>query len=135
MRARPYNRRVRSSSLAALLVVATATACRPAPGVLAPASPRVYVTNEASGTLSVIDPTSQSVVATVTLGKRPRGIRISPDRRFVYVALSGSPIAGPGVARETLPPPDRQADGIGEVDTATNRLVRVIHAGLDPEQL
>jgi len=34
-------------------------------------------------------------VATVALGKRPRGLAVSPDRSTLYVALSGSPQAGP----------------------------------------
>ena len=36
---------------------------------------------------------------------------------------------------KTLPPPDRNADGIGEVDADTYKLNRIIHAGADPEQL
>src|SRR5512142_1296892 len=75
--------------------------------------PRVFVTNEASGDLSVIDAAQNEVIATVPLGKRPRGVKASPDGRFLYVALSGSPAAGPGVDESTLPPPDRAADGIG----------------------
>jgi len=35
------------------------------------------------------------VIATIPLGKRPRGIHASPDRKTIYVALSGSPIRGP----------------------------------------
>jgi YVTN family beta-propeller protein len=100
-----------------------------------PPSTRIYVTNEASGDLSVIDVTSQSVVATIPVGKRPRGIRVSPDKSALYVALSGSPIAGPGVDESTLPPPDRRADGIGVVDTASNKLLRILTSGHDPEQL
>ena len=42
-----------------------------------------------------------------TLGKRPRGIRVSPDRTQLYIALSGSPISPPGVDESKLPPPDR----------------------------
>jgi YVTN family beta-propeller protein len=49
----------------------------------------VYVTNEASGDMSIINPLSNRVVATVPLGKRPRGIHASPDRRTIYLTLSG----------------------------------------------
>src|SRR5687767_9772983 len=94
---------------------------------------RVYVTNENSGDMSVIDPATNTVIATVPLGKRPRGIRASPDRKTIYVALSGSPIAGPGVDESTLPPPDKSADGIGVFDVAQNKLVRMIKSGSDPE--
>ncbi|PYR52083.1 MAG: hypothetical protein DMF95_07105, partial [Acidobacteria bacterium] len=109
-----------------------------APAAPAPAPPpgiRVYVTNETSGDLTVIDAVSQTVLATAPLGKRPRGIRVSPDGLSLYVALSGSPPAPPGTDESKLPPPDRAADGIGEVDIATNKIKRIIRAGNDPEQL
>lgn len=95
---------------------------------------RVFVTNEASGDLSIIDGATLEVLATVPLGKRPRGIHASPDGRTIYVALSGSPAAPPGVDESTLPPPDKSADGIGVFDVAQNKLVRVIAGGSDPEE-
>ena len=114
-------------------------AATPAPAEAAPPAPppavRVYVTNETSGDLTVINGDTQAVITTAALGKRPRGIQPSPDGKSLYVALSGSPPAGPGVDPKTLPPPDRNADGIGEVDADTYKLKRVIHAGADPEQL
>src|SRR5690606_39229664 len=65
------------------------------PGSIAPlqaGSYRVLVTNERSGDLSVIDGATREVLATLPLGKRPRGLKISPDGKLLYVALSGSPI-------------------------------------------
>ena len=100
-----------------------------------PAGPRLFVTNERSGDLSVIDLGARRLLATVPLGKRPRGVRVSPDRTTLYVALSGSPYAPPGVDEKTLPPPDRSADGIGVFDVASLKLVKLIPAGTDPEQL
>ena len=94
---------------------------------------RVYVTNENSGDLSVIDASTLEVLATVPLGKRPRGIHASPDGKTIYVALSGSPIAGPGVDESKLPPPDKTADGIGVFDVRQNKLLRLIQSGSDPE--
>jgi len=108
---------------------------KPATPPLVENGPRLFVTNERSGDLSVIDLASRRVVATVPLGKRPRGIRVSPDRTTLYVALSGSPFAPPGVDEKGLPPPDRSADGIGVVDVRSLKLLRVIPAGTDPEQL
>ncbi len=96
---------------------------------------RVYVTNERSGDLSVIDGRTHEVVATVPLGKRPRGIQVSPDRTQLFIALSGSPIAGPGVDESTLPPADPSADGIGVVDIASLKLLRIIRGVSDPEQM
>src|ERR1700689_1546834 len=95
--------------------------------------PRIYVTNEVGGDLTVIDSGNYNVLATVPLGKRPRGIHSSPDHKTIYVALSGSPIAGPDVDESTLPPPDKSADGIGVYDVAQNKVVRTIHGGSDPE--
>ncbi len=95
---------------------------------------RVYVTNEASGDLTVIDSARHEVIATVKLGKRPRGIHASPDGKTLYIALSGSPFAPPGVDESKLPPPDRSADGIGVFDVASHKLLRVIPGGSDPEE-
>ncbi|MEZ5401948.1 MAG: beta-propeller fold lactonase family protein [Bryobacteraceae bacterium] len=94
---------------------------------------RIYVTNEASGDLTVIDSASLEAIKTLPLGKRPRGIRASPDGKLIYVALSGSPFAPPGVDESTLPPPDRGADGVGVVDAAKLEVVKIIRAGQDPE--
>ncbi|MGB8010310.1 MAG: hypothetical protein WCF68_01755 [Terriglobales bacterium] len=94
---------------------------------------RLYITNEVSGDMTVIDSATYNVIATIPLGKRPRGIHASPDRKTIFVALSGSPIAGPGVDESTLPPPDKSADGIGVFDVAENKMVRTIKGGSDPE--
>ena len=96
---------------------------------------RVYVMNERSGDLTVIAGGTHEVLATVPLGKRPRGIAMSPDGRQLFVALSGSPPAPPDVDEATLPPPDRAADGIGVVDVATQQVSTIIQAGTDPEQV
>ena len=68
----------------------------------------VYVTNEISGDLTVIDHATRKVTATVPLGKRPRGLNPSPDGKFVYIALSGSPMGGPNVDESKLPPPEEK---------------------------
>ncbi|MGI9245593.1 MAG: quinoprotein dehydrogenase-associated putative ABC transporter substrate-binding protein [Steroidobacteraceae bacterium] len=107
-------------------------------GTAAPAAvrgERVFVTNERSGELSVLDTASHRVVATVPLGKRPRGLVVSRDGRRLYIALSGSPIAGPGIDESRLPPADKRADGIGVVDVATLRLLTTLRGVSDPEQL
>jgi YVTN family beta-propeller protein len=92
------------------------------------------VTNETSGDITVVDVAAARAIATIPVGKRPRGIRVSPDGSTLFVALSGSPIAPPGVDESTLPPADKKADGIGVVSVAEQRLLRVIAAGSDPEQ-
>ena len=95
----------------------------------------MYVTNEIGGDLTVIDGGTNQVVTTIPLGKRPRGIKVSPDGTKLFVALSGSPMAPPGTDESKLPPPDRTADGIGIVDTAARKVTTVLTSGTDPEQL
>jgi YVTN family beta-propeller protein len=135
-------------ALAALLPIAACGGDAPRsaapasePAAQAPAPPAfsgsygVFVTNEESGDLTAIDPATNTVVGTLPLGKRPRGIRVSPDGTRLYAALSGSPAAPPGVDEDTLPPPDKSADGIGVVDTWALKLVTVLKGPSDPEQL
>ena len=105
----------------------------PAPGRRSGA-PLAYVPNEGSGDITVIDTGTDSVVATIFVGKRPRGTRVSPDGKTVYVALSGSAPAPPGTDPSKLTPPDRSADGIGVVDVALHKLKGKLPSGPDPEQ-
>lgn len=125
----------------AVCVVAAAVGARSFLGRREPA--RLYVSSEESGTVAVIDVDNRAVVATIPVGKRPRGIQLSPDRRTVYVALSGSPAAGPpgqdgGSAAKNGDDDDRadrSADGIGAIDVGTGKLVSTLSSGSDPEQL
>jgi len=91
------------------------------------------VSDETGGAVVVVDAGERKVVQRIEVGKRPRGIQLSPDGKQVFVALSGSPIGGPGVDESKLPPADRTADGIGVVDVATGTLVRKYQSGRDPE--
>lgn len=117
------------NACAAIAVLAfLCTACNRAPK----ASYLVYVSNEGSGDMTIIDPNQSEPIATVPLGKRPRGIHASGG--LLYVALSGSPSAPPGVDESTLPPPDKSADGIGVVDLSQRKVVRKLFGGSDPEQ-
>jgi YVTN family beta-propeller protein len=100
---------------------------------------RVYVTNERSGDVTVIDPAANSVVATIAVGTRPRGIRASSDGSKIYIALSGTPISGPPDKREEQASEtryaDRSADGIAVINCATNKVIDKLQAGIDPENL
>jgi YVTN family beta-propeller protein len=51
----------------------------------------VFISNERSGDITVIDGGTDAVVASIPVGKRPRGIRATPDGTRVFVTLSGSP--------------------------------------------
>ncbi len=96
---------------------------------------RVFVTNEGSGDLTIINPVTLKVMGTVPLGKRPRGIHVGPTGKMLFIALSGHPYSPPGVDESTLPPPDKSADGVGFYDLVQNKVTRVIPGGSNPEQL
>jgi YVTN family beta-propeller protein len=114
------------------LFAAALAACVVAPG-LARAAGLIYVSTEEGGEVVAIDPVKAVVVARIPVGKRPRGIKLSPDGKRLYVALSGSPRAAPGADESKLPPADRTADGVGVVDLETHKLVRTLGSGQDPE--
>jgi YVTN family beta-propeller protein len=93
----------------------------------------VYVSNERSGEVTVIDGTSDTIVATFPVGKRPRGIHAAPNGKRVFVALSGSPRMAPGVDTER-PPADKAADGLAVIDPSARKLIDRWHVGSDPEE-
>jgi YVTN family beta-propeller protein len=49
---------------------------------------KVYVTNNSSGNLSVINTVTNTVSATVSLGGAPRGVTVSSDGGKVYVDIA-----------------------------------------------
>jgi YVTN family beta-propeller protein len=49
------------------------------------AQTRGYVTNAGSNTVSVIDPATNTVVATVPVGSGPAGVAVTPNGTFAYV--------------------------------------------------
>jgi YVTN family beta-propeller protein len=131
----PEYRILRAAAIAGWVALATACSSTP-PQQSAETSggPRVFVTNEIEGTVSVVDPVAGRVTATIPVGKRPRGIRATADGQTLFVALSGSPMGGPGVDEAALPAPERQHDGIGVIDVRAGRLARILPGGSDPEQ-
>jgi YVTN family beta-propeller protein len=127
--------RDRASPRRLRFVISAAFACSTLLAAAADADYRVFVTNELSGDLSVIAGEPPALEATVPLGKRPRGLAAGKDGHHLYVALSGSPIAPPGVDESSLPPPDKAADGIGVYSIADGRLETIIRGVDNPEQL
>jgi YVTN family beta-propeller protein len=93
----------------------------------------VFVSIERSGDVTVIDGTTDTVVATFKVGKRPRGIHATPDGKRLFVALSGSPRMAPGLD-ENRAPADKSADGLGVIDPVAHKLIDRWHVGSDPEE-
>ena len=134
---------------AAVAVVCVALSPRP---VAAAQNYQVWVSNEKSGDVTIIDGSTLKVLATLPAGKRPRGIHSSPDGKSVYVALSGTPIEGPPELDAAGNPifkkghgkdddddddnvvSDKSADGIGVINVATRQLTGKIKVGSDPEE-
>src|ERR1043166_188443 len=93
----------------------------------------VFVSNERSGDVTVIDGNGDEVVVTFPVGKRPRGFHARADARQLFVPLSGSPRMAPGLD-ENRAPADKRADGLGVIDPVEHRLIDRWHVGSDPEQ-
>jgi YVTN family beta-propeller protein len=70
------------------------------------------VTSAENNTLTVIDTATNAIVATVPVGRGPRGVAVSPDERRVYVALFGFGTAIPG--------------GVAVIDATTNTVITTI---------
>jgi PQQ-dependent catabolism-associated beta-propeller protein len=87
------------------------------------AGPYLFVSNEGSGDISVVDLTTNRPVARVPLGTRPRGIQLAPDGRRLYVALS-----------DAAPTAESDADAIAAIDLERGGSARRHPAGTDPEQ-
>jgi PQQ-dependent catabolism-associated beta-propeller protein len=97
---------------------------------------RAYVSNEDGHTVSVFDTERGEVIATIAVGKRPRGLKLTRDGSRLFVALSGLPKCPPSVPDEQCAKLERdlKADGIAIVDTASHKVIKVLQAGSDPEQ-
>jgi lanthanide-dependent methanol dehydrogenase len=131
---------MRAMAAAAVFACLLAPACEHsgqprahAAAATAPPGYRIYVSDEDSHEVSVVDPNAHRVIASIPVGRRPRGMRLAPDGRMLFVALSGSPKGGPGAAAAAEAAVDRSADGIGAVDLASGRVARTFPSGNDPE--
>ncbi|WP_161827608.1 beta-propeller fold lactonase family protein [Steroidobacter agaridevorans] len=100
------------------------------------ATARAYVSNEDGQSVSVLNAESFASIATIDVGKRPRGLKLSRDGSQLFVAVSGLPKCPPTVPDEECAKLERdlKADGIAVVDTASRKVIKVLAAGSDPEQ-
>ena len=77
---------------------------------MTPDGARAYVTNVGSGSVSVIETATNSVLATVGVGPSPHGIAISPDGARAYVA-------------------SHTGTGVSVIQTATNTVQTTVPVG------
>ena len=134
--------------LAVLVVLAVASQAH--------AELRVFVTNEKSDDVTVIQADTGTVLKTIAVGKRPRGIAASADGRRVYVANSNSDslsvIDAAALTVLSTTPAGRDPEGITLtrdgtllyvvnendssvtiIDVASSRIVKKIEVGTEPE--
>lgn len=122
---------------------------------ISPNGLRVYVTNFGSGSVSVIDTTTNTVTATVKVGSGPRGVEVTPNGLYVYVINYGdgtvsvidtasntvvhtitglaSP-AGVGFSVDGLHAyvGDQRANAVLVIDTTSNTVTTAIPVGITP---
>src|SRR5688572_21146364 len=84
--------------------------------------PMAFVSNEASGDVTMIDLTTGKSVGRIAVGSRPRGIHVSPDGSRVYVAIS-----------DDQPQQEGSADAIAAISIVDRKVVQRFRAGSDPE--
>jgi YVTN family beta-propeller protein len=132
--------------------------CATSPSAEKPAAPaRIYVTNQLDDTASIIDGATHKIVATVRVGVSPAQMAVSPDRKSVYIANTGSnTVSVLNTDNDTitrtiaLPPRSRPidvavnpngrylytADGgsnrVSVLDTRTKRVVASVRVGTQP---
>src|SRR5947199_10557489 len=73
-----------------------------------------YISNEKSNTISVVDIDKLTVVRTIKVGQRPRGIELTKDGKFILVAVGDD-------------------DTIQMIDTSTYEIAATLPSGPDPE--
>ena len=77
---------------------------------------QVFVSSERGDDVRVVSTEKDAVVAVIPVGKRPRGMCLSPDGKTVFVALGDE-------------------DAVALVDVASRAVVRKVAVGRDPEQV
>jgi YVTN family beta-propeller protein len=75
-----------------------------------------YIANYNANTVSVINTTLNTVVATIPVGTNPHGVAVSPNNQFVYVANHGS-------------------NTVSVIDAATNTILTTIPVSPNPFKL
>lgn len=82
----------------------------PTGAAINPTDTRLYVSNYADNTVSVIDTATKAVIATVPVGKGPTAVAVSPDGSVAYVV-------------------DSSASTITAIRTSTNKVIATIPTG------
>jgi YVTN family beta-propeller protein len=102
-------------SLAAILAVSHTAQARPL----------LAVSAEAAGEIVLVDPVKAEVVERIKLGPRPRGLKLSPDKRRLLVALAGAPKPAASPAARPAPAPAGELSaGLAIIDVPTRKIAK-----------
>lgn len=105
-------------------------------GAALAAGEKVYVAEEGSDTVSVLDAASFKNVGSIRVGRTPHNVQVSPDGKRAWVTNNGEPSKpAEKQAREATPKPGHDAMQGGEVwviDTATETVIAKIPVGMHP---
>jgi YVTN family beta-propeller protein len=101
------------------------------------ADDKVYVANEGSDTVSVLDATSYKTLANVRVGNMPHNVQVSPDGKFAWVTNNGEldQMTDVSVHKGMAPGSHEAMAKPGEVwviDTNTNAVVAKVPVGMHP---
>jgi YVTN family beta-propeller protein len=102
-----------SQAFPSLLAVAVAGALLASTPSIAHAGPKAYVGNFADNTVSVIDTSARTVVATIPVAAGPHGMAIAADGGKVYIAGDGS-------------------SSLDIIDTTSDRIAKTVEIGKTP---
>lgn len=117
-----------ASLLAAVLV---------ASGSAFAAADKVYVADEESSTISVIDAASFKKIGSIPVGQGPHNVQVAPGGKLVWVTNNGEPgkAAGKAPARGMPKSAHAAMAGAGElwaIDTASDTVVAKVAVGMHP---
>ena len=101
------------------------------------AADKVYVADEESSTISVIDAASFKKIGDIPVGQGPHNVQVAPDGKLVWVTNNGEPGKPAEKTRhEGMPKSEHGAmAGAGEVwaiDTASDTVVAKVPVGMHP---
>jgi len=102
-----YNRGLSAVEIVSIFAAGSAGKCKPGSARAA------YVANAGSNSVSVINPTTNTVVATVTVGHNPVHVAVTPNGANAYVSNAG-------------------ANTVSVINTATNSVVATVQVGFNP---
>lgn len=121
------------------LIVVAHSGLLAATGSAQAAEAKVYVADEGSNTVSIIDTTSLKTIGRVAVGQGPHNVQLAPDGKLLWVTNNGEP------AKKTAKTPDAKMSKSGgmnmdstapgavwAIDTATDKVVAKVPVGMHP---